>query len=314
MDVKNLTEIDQSTFTQICQQIFQNSVDGIDQDFINLFHQFDSKSKDNRLIDEEVFLFRNWIENLRRPVRSALIIVDVQNDFIDGSLSIDRGPANQKSREIIPIINRLLADIKFDLLVYTLDWHPENHISFFDNLPLRKLIDSDAARTVKLFDQVTFSEPTLTDQKLWPRHCVQNTAGSELHPDLILVENSIKIFKGQNPDIDSYSAFFDNKKLNPTGLDVELKRKNITRIFVCGLAYDVCVADTCYDALDLGYETVLLKDCSRGLDSIAMDNVNSEIERRNGLVVDSDIIKNLLNSSDPIPFAFGKVAFGKLSL
>ncbi|CAF1140894.1 unnamed protein product [Didymodactylos carnosus] len=134
---------------------------------------------------------------------NALIIVDVQNDFITGSLALKNG------EEVVPVINNLLKTIPFDVVVYTADWHPKNHISFYENIGLRKdEISSDSkvnAETAKLFDQVTFKGDV--DQILWPTHCVQGTFGAQFHKDLYIVKKHILLHKGSNPEVDSYSAF-----------------------------------------------------------------------------------------------------------
>ena len=178
--------------------------------------------------------------------KSALIVVDVQNDFIDGSLLVPDG------LKVVSVINSLLDTVAFDAVVYTMDWHPRNHCSFFENVNLRKLSEKSPVKTnFQLFDTVIFEQYPNADQKLWPTHCVQGSKGAELHPDLKIInpekdEMKRKLIytkKGHNPDIDSYSAFYDNAKLSETGLDKDLKEIGVTDIYLTGLAADVCVGE-----------------------------------------------------------------------
>lgn len=121
-----------------------------------------------------------------RPI-SAILIIDVQNDFICGTLDIRKCPAKQNAEEVIQPINNILETVDFDAVFYSYDWHPSDHVSFLDNIHLRKLHETSLitnAEKVELYDTVVFEgEPPIT-QRLWPRHCVQNTWGSELHKDL----------------------------------------------------------------------------------------------------------------------------------
>lgn len=168
----------------------------------------------------------------------ALIIVDVQNDFCPGgALAIEGGD------EIIPGINSVRE--KFDLVVFTKDWHPENHCSF-------------APRSGQ-----------------WPVHCVQGTRGAALHDDLDVRYDSIGnpgdiiICKGTDPNYDSYSAFL-NDGGEPTGLldaliDVTLQEEGITKVYICGLALDYCVKFTAIDARNLDFNVYVIEDLCRGV-------------------------------------------------
>ena len=185
--------------------------------------------------------------------KTALLVVDVQNDFIDGSLALINCSAKQDGGEVVPVINELLDTCPFDCVAYTLDWHPKDHVSFFENVSKRKISDkSPIKKDFKQYDTVIFEQYPNADQKLWPTHCVQGSKGSELHPDLKIInpekdEMKRKLIytkKGHNPDIDSYSAFYDNAKLSETGLDKDLKEIGVTDIYVCGLASDVCVGNS----------------------------------------------------------------------
>lgn len=175
---------------------------------------------------------------------SVLLIVDVQNDFIPGgALAVHEGD------QIIPIINALQQ--KFDHVVATQDFHPEDHGSFAANHPGRKPGE--------------FIELAGLNQILWPVHCVQGTAGSEFH-EMLAQDRWEAIFKkGKNPEVDSYSGFFDNAKRGDTGLGDYLKAEGIQRVFVCGLALDYCVKFTALDAKDLGFDTFLISDASKAV-------------------------------------------------
>lgn len=179
------------------------------------------------------------------------------------------------------------------MVFYSLDWHPSDHISFIDNIKTRPIhktspLDADSAQ---VFDTVVFEGPPTMKQRLWPRHCVQDSWGSELHKDLKIVENSVKVYKGTNPEIDSYSVFWDNAKMSETTLNAQLKMKGITDIYVCGLAYDVCVGATAVDAISSGYRTILLDDCCRGVDLKDIENVKEKVVATNGVVATSNEVK-----------------------
>ena len=174
----------------------------------------------------------------------ALIIVDVQNDFLPGgALAVPCGD------EIIKIINAICT--QFDYVVATQDWHPANHGSFAANHPGRNL-----------YEQIQLNGLT---QTLWPVHCVQNTWGAELAVKLDKSRIHQIFQKGIDPEIDSYSGFFDNGHRRATGLGDWLEEHRVQQANICGLATDYCVKYTAIDAVDLGYETVLLEDACRGV-------------------------------------------------
>jgi nicotinamidase/pyrazinamidase len=177
-------------------------------------------------------------------ILNALIIVDLQNDFLPGgALAVPDGDA------IVPVVNRLQE--RFPLVVATQDWHPANHGSFAVNHPGKQ----------------TFEEIELNGlpQTLWPVHCVQRTSGAALAPAL-RQERISKVFqKGTDPGIDSYSGFFDNGHGKGTGLAEWLKTQGVTDVYVCGLATDYCVRFTALDAVQLGFKTYLIEDASRGV-------------------------------------------------
>lgn len=153
----------------------------------------------------------------------------------------------------------------------------------------------------KVYDTVTFKGPPLIKQRLWPRHCVQDSWGAELHKDLKIVENAIKIYKGTNSEVDSYSVFWDNKKLTETTLSSQLQKIGTTDIYICGLAYDVCVGATAVDALTSGYRTILIDDCSRGVDLVDIEKTKASVIASNGVIVNSSQVKAMVEGRDRRP-------------
>jgi nicotinamidase/pyrazinamidase len=175
----------------------------------------------------------------------ALIIVDVQNDFCPGgALAVPEGD------RIVPLINRIQP--KFDLIVATQDWHPADHGSFAANHPGR--VPGDRIELAGL------------SQILWPVHCVQDTRGAEFHPALNIERLARVIRKGTDPQVDSYSGFFDNGRRAATGLAEFLHKRDVGEVSVCGLATDYCVMFTVLDALGLGLRTHVIEDASRGVE------------------------------------------------
>ena len=186
----------------------------------------------------------------------ALVIVDVQNDFMPGGqLEVPQG------NMIIPPINRLQK--KIDLILATQDWHPQNHKSFASN-HLNK----------KPFERIILNG---LEQILWPDHCVQGTIGAEFHPELETYKIAAIFRKGMDPEIDSYSGFFDNGHKISTGLAGYLKEKEITEIYFCGLAADICVYYTIIDSLKEGFSATLIEDASRPLNNSDFTIIKKEL-------------------------------------
>ena len=176
---------------------------------------------------------------------NSLIVVDLQNDFCPGgALAVREGDA------IIPVIDRILP--AFDCVVATQDWHPANHKSFAVN---------HAGRAVGDVIELAGSP-----QVLWPAHCVQNTSGAAFHRQFDTSGLDAVFQKGTDPEIDSYSGFFDNNRGRSTGLGDYLNGRGIGTVYVCGLATDYCVQATVTDALSLGFETFVIADACRGVD------------------------------------------------
>lgn len=132
----------------------------------------------------QYFWFHIFCQNTART--TALLIVDVQNDFINGSLALKHCPAAEDGYEVISTINEILHQKLFNHIVYTLDWHPPDHCSFVDNVHKYPVHHSSpvTAKEAKVFETVVYSHPTVIQQKLWPIHCVEDTWGAELHEEL----------------------------------------------------------------------------------------------------------------------------------
>ncbi len=182
---------------------------------------------------------------MRIEASDVLIVIDVQNDFCPGgALAVPRGD------EVIAPILRIAP--RFAHIVLTQDWHPANHISFAASHPGKKP-----------FEAIALAYGT---QTLWPPHCVQGTQGADFHPELDLPQAELILRKGFRPQIDSYSAFFENDRITPTGLAGYLRERGLTRGFFAGLAYDFCVGYSALDARRLGFPAVVLRDTCRAID------------------------------------------------
>ena len=161
---------------------------------------------------------------------AVLLVIDVQKDFCPGgALAVNGGD------RIIPLINKIME--KFERVVATQDWHPVEHTSFAVNHKGKKVLDTVAVHGIT--------------QVLWPEHCVQGTEGADFHPDLEKRYFNLILRKGMNPELDSYSAFFENDKTTSTGLEYYLKGLGLSHVYICGLATDYCVYYSAMDALKL---------------------------------------------------------------
>lgn len=190
----------------------------------------------------------------------ALLVVDIQNDFIPGgALPVEEGD------EIIAGINKMteIFNEKNAKIVFTQDWHPKNHLSFASMHAGKN--PGDAFQT----------EDGSVGPILWPDHCVQGTNGASFHDDLNMIHGNLIIRKGTNPSIDSYSAFLENDKKTETGLAGYLKSLNIKRIFVAGLALDYCCYFTALDGVYFGFNAYLFIDLTKGIDQPPDNIINS---------------------------------------
>ena len=146
-----------------------------------------------------------------------------------------------------------------------------------------------------MYDSVIFDAYPDIEQKLWPTHCVQDSDGAKLYPDLRIIDEDtdtlqrkvVYVKKGSKDDIDSYSAFFDNCKLNETTLNQDLKTLNITDLYICGLASDVCVAATSMDGLNLHYRVIYVEDCCRGVDVKDIEYQKKRLLNHGAIIVSS---------------------------
>ena len=176
---------------------------------------------------------------------TALIVIDVQNDFCPGgALAVGGGD------EILAVVNRMVATARH--VVLTQDWHPAGHSSFASS-------HAGAA---------PFSSIAMPygPQTLWPDHCVQGTKGAEFHADLTWTKAELVVRKGFRQAIDSYSSFFENDRTTPTGLSGYLRERSLTRLVLCGLATDYCVAYSALDAARLGFSVSVVLDACRAID------------------------------------------------
>ncbi|MBI5202645.1 MAG: bifunctional nicotinamidase/pyrazinamidase [Elusimicrobia bacterium] len=194
-------------------------------------------------------------------MKSALILVDVQYDFMPGgNLAVSHG------NDVVPICARLMSKGRFDAIVATQDWHPKDHGSFASNHPGKK-----PGEFIDLFG---------LRQILWPDHCVQGSRGAEFH-DALPKELIQKVFrKGDDKTVDSYSGFFDNGRRKSTGMGEWLREKGIGRVHCLGLATDYCVKFTALDARSLGFETVLIEDGCRGVNLQPSDSEFAVVEMK----------------------------------
>lgn len=182
---------------------------------------------------------------MQLSAHDALLVVDVQNDFCPGgALPVIKGD------EVIAPIHRIAP--RFGHIILTQDWHPANHASFAANHPGKRPYESI---------QLSYGEQTL-----WPVHCEQDSRGAEFHPALHLPQAELILRKGFHREIDSYSAFFENDRITPTGLTSYLRERGLKRVFLAGLAYDYCVAYSAIDARRLGMPAVILRDACRAID------------------------------------------------
>jgi len=186
----------------------------------------------------------------------ALILVDIQNDFCSGgALAVPGGD------EVIPVVNALQQ--KFKLVAATRDWHPPGHVSFASTHG-RKPGEVISVNGV--------------EQALWPDHCVQHTWGAEFAPGLETTGIAREFTKGSDPHIDSYSGFFDNQRLRSTGLENFLRDRKVEKIYIAGLATNVCVMYTALDGVLLGFDTVVIEDACRGVE-LEPGDVDRALER-----------------------------------
>ena len=196
----------------------------------------------------------------------ALLLIDIQNDFLPGgALAVPEGDS------IVPVVNQLQP--YFDLVIATQDWHPADHKSF-----------ASQHTGHKVFDQIDLNG---LEQVLWPNHCVQGSSGAEFSDKL--QQNRIEaIFrKGTDPEIDSYSGFYDNGHRKSTGLADYLRGKQVNQLYIAGLAADYCVYFSIKDALQEGFVTYLIEDATRPINPEGFEKAKADLINKNGKVIQS---------------------------
>lgn len=180
-----------------------------------------------------------------RPTDEALIIIDIQNDFCPGgALAVNEGD------EIVAGVNALMPE--FQTIVLTQDWHPQGHSSFASS--------HEGAEIMSLI------EMPYGPQVLWPDHCIQGSHGAEFHSDLNVDAAHMIVRKGFRPQIDSYSAFFENDQTTPTGLEGYLRSRDVKKLTMVGLATDFCVNYSALDGAKQGFEVLVELGLCRGID------------------------------------------------
>lgn len=206
----------------------------------------------------------------------ALLLVDIQNGFCPGgNLPVPDGD------KVVAVANRLIEEGGYDVIVASQDWHPADHGSFASQHPGMKPFE-----TGELCGQ---------PQMLWPDHCVQGTPDAEFHPDLNVDAVDYIQQKGENPAIDSYSAFRDNDKAAVTGLAGYLRAQQINELDICGLATDYCVKFSALDAVEMlpGVQICFIEDASRGIDTRGVEQAIAEMREKGiGIVKSGQILKD----------------------
>jgi len=205
---------------------------------------------------------------LRLAPTDVLLVIDMQRDFLPGgALAVPEGDS------IIPGINAIAA--RFEHVILTQDWHPLGHISFASSHPGKHP-----------FETIEVSYGT---QHLWPDHCVQDTHGAEIDTRLQIPNAELILRKGFRQNIDSYSAFLEDDHQTPTGLAGYLRERNLTRLFLCGLAYDFCVGFSAIDGANLGFECHVLEDLSRAVDLPPTTDRPGTVEKTNTCFTDVNV-------------------------
>ncbi|HSQ43602.1 MAG TPA: bifunctional nicotinamidase/pyrazinamidase [Ginsengibacter sp.] len=196
----------------------------------------------------------------------ALVMIDIQNDFMPwGSLPVPDGDA------IIPVINKLQEN--FELVIATLDWHPANHKSFASNHAGKKPLD--------------IIDLSGLQQTLWPDHCIQGSQGADF-PDSLNVNKATAIFrKGTDPELDSYSDFYDNARRKSTGVAGYLREKNVNEVYLTGLAGDICVYATAMDSISEKFITYIIEDATRPLNRVDFEEAMMHFTQTGGKIIQS---------------------------
>jgi nicotinamidase/pyrazinamidase len=207
-----------------------------------------------------------------RPT-DALLVIDLQNDFCPAINGAGGALAVAGGDQIVPAINALGR--RFAHVLLTQDWHPPAHISF-----------ASAHPGAQPYQQVAAPYGA---QTLWPDHCLQGSPGAALHPALDLPHAELILRKGFRREIDSYSAFLENDHRTPTGLAGYLRERGLTRLFLCGLAYDFCVRFSAIDGAALGFECIVLEDAARAVDLPPMNGRPGSVDATHAALAAANI-------------------------
>lgn len=203
----------------------------------------------------------------------ALLLIDIQNGFCPGgNLPVPAGDT------IVPVVNALMASGHYDLIVASQDWHPANHGSFASMHPGKQPFEMGMLSGKQ--------------QVMWPDHCVQGTQDAEFHPDLNISRIDYIQKKGENPDVDSYSAFRDNDQTSTTGLHIYLLEKGVTQLDIAGLATDYCVKFSALDAVEMlpGVTTRFIQDASLGIDPQTVEAAIADMQSHGVHVITSSTV------------------------
>lgn len=199
----------------------------------------------------------------------ALLLIDIQNDFLPGgALAVPEGD------QIIPLVNKLQP--QFDLVVATQDWHPQNHKSFASS--------HSGKNTFEVIDLHGM------EQVLWPDHCIQGTEGTEFSGALYTDRVEAIFRKGTDAEIDSYSGFYDNGRLKSTGLADYLRGKQVSEVYLAGLAGDYCVYYSAKDALQEGFATYLIEDACRPISPEGFEKAKADISSKGGKIIQGNLM------------------------
>jgi nicotinamidase/pyrazinamidase len=260
------------------------------------FKEFKRILKDFKGPFESERLLWAFLESLLAPQsllgsKKALLIVDVQNDFLPeslgrqgrkfvGSLAVKNG------NQVIPVINELRKKFDADpnsLVALSQDWHPPGHCSF------QSTWASQGSQLFQPFKIVCDGKEVM--QMMWPDHCVQNGDGAMVHPDVVVKPTDFIVRKGYQLFVDSYSAFADNTNTYKTGLEKYFKEKGVGTLYICGIATDYCVRFTCMHAIECGFKTYMVADASRGVTEETTREAMAEMCKKGVIPINADEIQ-----------------------
>eukprot|EP00457_Paulinella_chromatophora_P015946 gb/GEZN01016655.1/.p1 GENE.gb/GEZN01016655.1/~~gb/GEZN01016655.1/.p1 ORF type:complete len:240 (+),score=26.96 gb/GEZN01016655.1/:30-722(+) len=216
----------------------------------------------------------------RKRSRFALLIVDVQNDFMPpkGSLAVAGG------LDTIPVINDLRQNYQWNLIALTQDWHLPTHVSFHSNNPGSTLFQPHKLASGE-------------EQVMWPDHCVQGSEGAKFHKDLVVHKTDSIIRKGTLQHVDSYSGFYDNDHKTRSTMADKLKQQRITDIMMCGVAYDYCVGFSALDAINEGFHVWVVEDAVRGVAPDSTKAMKEKMIKHNVKIIQAKDVCSLVPKS-----------------